>query len=96
VPRGYLVLFGASSGPVPPVDPQILNPKGSLFLTRPSLGAYTLTREELLKRANDVLGWVTAQKLRLRIDRAYPLSEAAQAHQALAGRQTAGKVLLTP
>jgi NADPH2:quinone reductase len=96
VPRGYLVLFGASSGPVPPIDPQILNPKGSLFLTRPSLGAYTLTREELLKRADDVLGWIAAGKLRLRIDRTYPLAEAAKAHEALTGRQTSGKVLLAP
>ena len=71
-PRGLLALFGQSSGPVPPFDPNILNGKGSLFLTRPSLGHYTLTREELLWRAGDVLGWVASGKLKLRIDRAYP------------------------
>ena len=93
-PRGYLVLFGQSSGPVAPVDPQILNSKGSLFLTRPSLFHYTATRPELLQRANDVLGWIAAGTLRLRIERSYPLAEAAEAHRALAGRQTTGKVLL--
>ena len=95
-PRGYLVLFGQSSGPVAPVDPQILNSKGSLFLTRPSLFHYTATRPELLQRANDVLGWIAAGTLRLRIERSYPLAEAAEAHRALAGRQTTGKVLLLP
>ena len=95
-PRGYLVLFGQSSGPVAPLDPQVLNAKGSLFLTRPTLGNYTATREELLWRADDVLGWIAAGKLKLRVDRTYPLAEAAQAHEALAGRQTSGKVLLKP
>ena len=73
-PRGLLALFGQSSGPVPPFDPTILNGKGSLFLTRPSLAHHLLTREELLWRANDVLGWVASGKLKLRIDRTYPLS----------------------
>jgi NADPH2:quinone reductase len=95
-PRGYLVLFGQSSGPVPPVDPQILNPKGSLFLTRPTLAHYTQTREELLRRAGDVFGWIASGKLRLTIDRTYPLAEVAEAHRALAGRQTSGKVVLLP
>ena len=94
--RGYEVLFGQSSGPVPPLDPQILNAKGSLFLTRPSLGDYTPTRQELLQRADDVLGWIAAGKLRIKIDRTFPLDQAAQAQEALAGRQTSGKVLLIP
>jgi NADPH2:quinone reductase len=94
--RGYMVLFGQSSGAVPPLDPQILNAKGSLFLTRPSLGHYTATREELLQRANEVLGWIAAGRLKLRIDRTYPLAEAAQAHRDLASRRTSGKLLLIP
>ena len=95
-PRGMMALFGQSSGPVPPFDPNILNPKGSLFLTRPSLAHHCLTREELLWRAGDVLGWVASGKLKLRIERAYPLSQAAQAQIDLAGRKTAGKLLLIP
>src|ERR1017187_1859078 len=76
-PRGTLALFGQSSGPVPPFDPNILNGKGSLYLTRPSLGFYVQTREELLWRAGDVLDWIDAGKLKLRIDRTYPLADAA-------------------
>jgi NADPH2:quinone reductase len=95
-PRGMLALFGQSSGPVPPFDPSILNAKGSLFLTRPSLAHHCLTRAELLWRAGDVLGWVASGELKIRVDRAYPLSEAAQAHRALEGRHTAGKLLLIP
>jgi len=95
-PRGYMVLFGASSGPAPSFDPQALNAKGSLFLTRPSLFHYISTREELTQRAGDVLGWVAAGTLRLRIDRTYPLKEAPSAHQALASRETTGKLLLIP
>jgi NADPH2:quinone reductase len=95
-PRGYLVLYGQSSGPVPPFDPQILNTKGGLFLTRPSLGQYTATREELLWRANDVLGWAASGELKIRIGARFPLSEAAEAHRQLSGRRTTGKVLLTP
>jgi NADPH2:quinone reductase len=94
-PRGLLALFGQSSGPVPPFDPNILNGKGSLYLTRPSLGHYVATRDELLWRAGDVLNWIAAGKLKLRIDRAYPLSDAAAAHRDLEGRKTAGKLLLT-
>lgn len=95
-PRGYLVLFGQSSGVVPPFDIQLLNAKGSLFLTRPTSRDYMLTREELMKRAGDVLGWIAAGRLKVRIDRTYPLAQAAEAHTALASRATAGKVLLIP
>ncbi|MFQ5929259.1 MAG: quinone oxidoreductase [Acidobacteriota bacterium] len=95
-PRGYLVLFGQASGPVPPFDPQILNAKGSLFLTRPSLGHYAASREELLERAGEVLKWVSNRDLKVRIDRTFPLSEASDSHRALEGRKTAGKVLLLP
>jgi NADPH:quinone reductase len=94
--RGCLVLVGQSSGPVPPMDPRVLNTKGSLYLTRPSLRDYTVTRDELLGRAKDVLTWLSEGKLRLRVDRTYPLAEAAEAHRALEGRQTAGKVLMIP
>ena len=94
-PRGCLVLFGQSSGVVPPFDPARLA-KGSYFLTRPSLGHYTATRSELLGRARHVLDLVTAGHLRVRIDRTFPLAEAAAAHRALTGRATAGKVLLLP
>ena len=94
--RGMLVLFGQSSGPVPPFDPQLLNRKGSLFLTRPTLGHYVATRDELVTRAEEVLGWVADGSLRLRIDRTVPLADAADAHRALEARKTAGKVLLTP
>jgi NADPH2:quinone reductase len=94
-PRGMVALFGQSSGPVPPFDLNILNGKGSLYVTRPSLGHYTANREELLWRAGDVLNWVASGKLKLRIDRSYPLAEAAAAHRDLEGRKTAGKLLLT-
>ncbi len=96
MPRGYLVLFGQSSGPVPPLNPILLSQKGSLFLTRPTLVNYTATREELLQRAGDVLGWIASGRLRLRIDRTFPLAQAGEAHRALEGRQTTGKVLLIP
>lgn len=95
-PRGMLVLYGQSSGPVPPVDPNILNQKGSLFLTRPSLFHYTATREELLQRAGDVLGWVKAGKLKVRVDLTLPLAQAGEAQRQLEARQTTGKVLLIP
>lgn len=94
--RGMMVLFGQSSGPVPPFDPQILNAKGSIFLTRPSLHHYNATREELAWRASDLFGWIAEGKLRLRIDREVPLAQAEQAHRALQGRETKGKVLLVP
>jgi len=95
-PRGYMVLFGGSSGAVPPFDPLQLTQKGSLFLTRPSLGHYVATREELETRANFVLGAIAAGKLKLRIEHRYPLSQAQQAHRELEGRKTTGKVLLIP
>jgi len=95
-PRGLIALYGASSGPVGQIDPQIFNAKGSLFLTRPSLGHYTATREELLQRAGEVLGWVRDGKLKLRMEFEFPLKDAAEAHRALEGRKTTGKVLLTP
>jgi NADPH2:quinone reductase len=95
-PRGALVLFGQSSGPVGAFDPQVLNAKGSLWLTRPSLAHYILTRAELTARADEVLGWIASGKLRLRIDSTFPLADAAQAHIALANRRTMGKVLLIP
>ncbi len=94
--RGMLVLFGGSSGPVPPVDPQTLNTKGSLFLTRPTMVDYIATREELLWRASDVLGAAARGELTVRIGGRYPLADAAQAHEDLAGRRTTGKLLLIP
>ena len=95
-PRGTLVLFGASSGPVPPMDPNVLQNLGSLFLTRPTLRDYTASREELVWRAGDLFNWLTEGRLRLRIERSYPLAEAASSHRDLAGRATAGKLLLVP
>lgn len=95
-PRGYLVLFGASSGPVPPFDAIVLSQKGSLFLTRPSLAHYIASREELRQRASDVLNMVAAGQLNLHIGRTYPLSDAQQAHRDLEGRRTTGKLLLIP
>jgi NADPH2:quinone reductase len=96
-PRGMLVLFGQSSGPVGLFDPQILAQRGSLYLTRPSLfEAYIADRRELLERSGDVLGWVREGRLQLRIGHEFPLAEAAEAHRALEGRRTTGKVLLVP
>ncbi len=95
-PRGMMALFGQSSGPVEKIDPNILNPKGSLFLTRPSLAHHVLTRDELLWRSGDVLNWIGAGKLKLLIDRTYPLANAAEAHRDLEGRKTTGKLLLIP
>lgn len=95
-PRGLMVLFGASSGPTGQIDPQILNQKGSIYLTRPSLFSYTATREELAWRAGEVLGWTRDGRLKLRTEFAFPLKDAAEAHRALEGRKTTGKVLLMP
>jgi NADPH:quinone reductase len=95
-PRGTLVLFGQSSGPVPPFDAGILNQKGSLYLTRPSLGHYVLTREELLWRSDELFTAVLNGSLKVRIERTYALAEAAQAHRDLEGRKTTGKLLLIP
>jgi NADPH2:quinone reductase len=95
-PRGMLVLYGASSGPVPPVDPQILNRKGSLFLTRPTLVHYVATRDDLLARSRDLFEWVRSGKLHVRIGQTFPLKQAAAAHRALECRQTTGKTVLIP
>jgi NADPH2:quinone reductase len=95
-PRGYMVLYGASSGPVPPLDPQRLNTGGSLFLTRPTLGHYIMSRDELLKRSGDLFSWIKEGQLTVRIGGRYPLAEAARAHDDLAARRTTGKLLLLP
>lgn len=95
-PRGMMALFGGSSGAVPPFDPIKLSQKGSLFLTRPTLGHYTATREELEWRAGDVLNWVASGKLKINIGQKYPLSQAGQAHRDLEARKTTGKTLLIP
>jgi len=95
-PRGMMVQFGQASGPVPAFDPAILNAKGSLFLTRPSLFHYISTREELMQRASEVLGWIRDRALTLRIGAEFALKDAAEAHRALEGRKTTGKVLLIP
>ncbi len=92
--RGMMVLFGQSSGPVAPVDPQILNRKGSLFLTRPTLAHYVATRDELLWRARELFAWIAAGELHVRIGAEFPLAEVADAHRALEGRRTTGKVVL--
>jgi len=94
--RGMMVLFGQSSGPVAPFDPQTLNRLGSLFLTRPNLADYVATREELLERAGQVMNWAREGRLRLRIALELPLSQAAEAHRLLEARSTAGKILLIP
>jgi NADPH2:quinone reductase len=95
-PRGLLVLFGQSSGPVPPLDPLQLSTKGSLFLTRPHLMHYVATREELLERARAVFQWIQEGRVRIHIERVFPLSEAAAAHRTLAERRSTGKLLLVP
>jgi NADPH2:quinone reductase len=96
VPRGMMVLFGQSSGPVPPLDPQVLNRKGSLFLTRPTIAHYAATQEELTARASELFRWIGDGWLRVHIDRTLPLGEASAAQAALESRQTIGKVLLVP
>lgn len=93
-PRGMMVLFGQSSGPVHPVDPQILNQRGSLFLTRPKLSDYIATREELLRRAEDLFSWIANEELDMRIGAEFPLDQVALAHDALEGRRTTGKVVI--
>jgi NADPH2:quinone reductase len=94
--RGTIVLFGQSSGPVPPFNPGILSAKGSLFLTRPSLGDYVAERSELLQRAGDLFAWMAAGELKVRVDHVFSLGDAAEAHRYLEGRKTKGKVLLVP
>jgi len=95
-PRGMMVLCGQSSGPVDPIDPQLLSQKGSLFLTRPTIGHYTASRAELIKRAGDVLGHIADGSLTVRIGHEFPLDQAAEAHRELESRRTTGKVLLIP
>jgi NADPH2:quinone reductase len=94
--RGLLVLFGNSSGPVPPFAPLLLTQHGSLFLTRPKLADYTATREELSRRSSDLFAWIAARQLDVRIDKTFPLAEAAEAHRLLEGRRARGKLLLLP
>jgi NADPH2:quinone reductase len=95
-PRGLMALYGQASGPVPPLDLQVLNAKGSLFVTRPSLNHHIAAREELMQRSADVLGWIKDGKLKLRLEHQFPLAEAGAAHRALEGRATTGKILLIP
>ena len=95
-PRGMMALFGGSSGAVPPFDPITLTQKGSLYLTRPSIGHYIITRQELQQRAGAVFGLIREKKLKLRIEHVYPLQQAVQAHRDLEGRKTTGKLLLIP
>jgi NADPH:quinone reductase len=95
-PRGYMVLYGQSSGPVSTINPGVLAGKGSLFLTRPTLVHYSSSREELLQRANDLFRWIAAGELKVRIEKTFPLSQAAEAQRQMEGRKTTGKVLLFP
>jgi NADPH2:quinone reductase len=95
-PRGMMVLFGGSSGPVPPFDPIVLLQKGSLYVTRPTLLNYISTREELVSRSGAVLGMIAVGKLKLRIEHTYPLAGAQRAHRDLESRKTTGKLLLIP
>jgi NADPH2:quinone reductase len=94
-PRGYMVLYGAASGPVPPLDPQRLAAGGSLFLTRPTLGSYTASPDELRRRASYLFRWIADGTLNVHIGGRYPLDQAARAHEDLAGRTTTGKLILT-
>jgi NADPH2:quinone reductase len=94
--RGYMVLCGQSSGAVPPFDPQILNVKGSLFLTRPTLAHYTADRAELIQRSSDLFEWMAAGELKVRIDKVFPLAQAPDAHRYLESRQVMGKLVMTP
>src|SRR6266849_4701585 len=95
-PRGLMALFGAASGPVPPLDLQRLNAGGSLFITRPSLTHHVATRDELMQRSSELLGWVRDGKVKLRVEHQFPLEQAAEAHRQLEGRKTTGKILLLP
>ena len=95
-PRGMMVLYGQASGPVESFDPQLLSQKGSLFLTRPSLAHYTASQDEIQSRADDLFDWIASDTLQVRIDRTFALSEAADAHRYIEGRQTKGKLLLIP
>jgi NADPH2:quinone reductase len=91
-----MVLYGAASGPVPPFDLQRLSTSGSLFITRPTLGDYTATRDELVGRTDELFGWIRGGRLDVRVGGTYPLADAGQAHEDLAARRTTGKLLLVP
>jgi NADPH:quinone reductase len=95
-PRGMMVLFGQASGPVPPLNAQILNQKGSLFLTRPSLFAHIATHEQLLKKIRDLTTWMKRGDLKIKIDKRFSLQQAGAAHDYMAGRGTKGKVIIVP
>jgi NADPH2:quinone reductase len=95
-PRGCMVLYGAASGPVPPFELQRLAAGGSLFITRPTLGSYTASREELLRRADDLFSWIQDGRLSVRLGGTYPLDQASRAHEDLGNRRTTGKLLLAP
>jgi NADPH2:quinone reductase len=95
-PRGLMALFGAASGPVPPLDLQVLAQNGSLYATRPTLFSYIAKRQELLSRANELFGWINSGDLQVRIGQTWPLEQAADAHRALHARATTGKTLLIP
>jgi NADPH2:quinone reductase len=95
-PRGMIVFFGQSSGKVPPIDPLLLNRKGSLFMTRPTLAHYVATRDELLSRASDLFSWIASGALHVRVGSEFPLAGAAHAHDALQRRETTGKTLIRP
>lgn len=95
-PRGYMVLYGASSGAVPALDPMVLLSKGSIYLTRPYLGHYTADRAELHERVNDVFNWIANGKLKIRVDKTFPLADVAEAHRYLEDRKSKGKILLVP
>lgn len=94
--RGLMVLYGAASGPVPLFELQRLQMGGSLFVTRPTLGDYIVTREELTERTNELFDWVTAGKLKVNVGGTYGLADASRAHEDLAARRTTGKLLLAP
>ena len=95
-PRGMMVLYGQASGPVEPLNPQVLNQKGSLFLTRPTLNYYLLSDEEFNWRAGDIFKWMASGQIKVRIDKKFPLREAPAAHEYIHARATKGKVLLIP
>jgi NADPH:quinone reductase len=95
-PRGYMVLYGQSSGPVPPIDPAILVSKGSLFFTRPTLNHYAMSRDEILSRTSDLFRWIEKGELKFKVDHVFGMADAAKAHEELAGRRTTGKVVLLP
>src|SRR6185295_6541935 len=95
-PRGYMVLYGQSAGPIAPVEPGTLMSKGSLFMTRPTLTHYSMSRDEILSRTGDLFRWLSSGELKFRVDHVFSMADAGKAHEALSGRQTTGKVVLIP